>query len=114
MGRRKEKSNLKHRIFITPAAQKMLQGIKDLRIRKDIIKRIDALSQNAELQGKPLTGELSGYRSLRVVGQRYRILYRFTNQKVYIVAIGIRKEHSREDVYFLAQKLFRQGLLNLF
>ena len=45
--------------------------------------------------------------------RRYRIIYRVERHKVWvvIVAVGIRKEGSQADIYALAQKLFRQHLL---
>ena len=91
----------------------MLQGISDSRIRKTIRDRIDRLTTEPEKQGKPLTGELIGYRSLRAAGQRYRIIYKMEGTKVtvYVVAIGIRKEGSKADIYELARKLLRLGLL---
>ena len=60
-----------------------------------------------------MLGELEGYRSLRAVGQRYRILYAIKEEKVivYVVAVGIRKEGDKVDVYALAKKLVRLGLL---
>ena len=75
--------------------------------------RIDGLAEEPEKQGKPLTGELTGYRSLRAVGQRYRIIYRIEEGKVLVLvmALGIRKEGSGKDIYMLAQKLLRLRLL---
>ena len=75
--------------------------------------RIDGLASDPESQGKPLTGELLGYRSLRAVGQRYRIIYRVERTRilVLIVVVGIRKEGDRADVYRLAQKLIRLKLV---
>jgi mRNA interferase RelE/StbE len=92
----------------------MLEGISDRRVQELIAKRIDDLKKDPDKQGKPLLGELSGYRALRAVGQRYRIIYHVEKNKVMvlIVALGIRKEGSRADVYELAQKLLRLGLLN--
>ncbi len=45
--------------------------------------------------------ELRGFRSVRVVGQRYRIVFRVASaeRKVYIVAVGMREEGSKRDVY---------------
>lgn len=103
-----------YHIIIQPEALKLLADIKDRRIQESIRDRIDGLKHDPEKQGKPLLGELFGYRSIRgAVGQRYRILYRVDRAKmtVSIMAIGIRKEGSREDIYFLAQKLFRLKLL---
>ena len=91
----------------------MLEAIQDRRVRDKIRDRIDGLAEEPEQQGKPLTGELTGYRSLRAVGQRYRIIYRIEEGKVLILvmALGIRKEGSGKDIYVLAQKLLRLRLL---
>lgn len=104
---------MKYQIVIQPAALKMLAAISDRRIQEKIRDRIEALKQDPEKQGKPLAGELAGCRSLRAVGQRYRIIYRVESQKilVLVVAIGIRKEADKKDIYLLAHKLLRLGLL---
>ncbi len=59
--------------------------------------------------------ELIGYRSIRAVGQRYRILYKLYEGRVtvLVVALGIRKDGDKQDAYELARKLKRQGLLDL-
>jgi mRNA interferase RelE/StbE len=91
----------------------MLETIQDRRIREKIRDRIDGLAEEPEKQGKPLTGELTGSRSLRAVGQRYRIIYRIDEGKVLVLvlALGIRKEGSGKDIYVLARKLLRLRLL---
>lgn len=91
----------------------MLETIQDRRIREKIRDRIDGLAEEPEKQGKPLTGELTGSRSLRAVGQRYRIIYRIEAGKVLVLvlALGIRKEGSGKDIYMLARKLLRLRLL---
>ncbi len=85
----------------------MLTNIKDKRHQKAISSRIDKLKIEPEKQGKPLTGQLINYRSLRDVGQRYRIIYQVENDKVVVlvVGIGLRKEGNKEDIYNLLQKL---------
>lgn len=100
-------------IVFTVHARAMLEAIQDRRIRGIIRDRIDGLALEPEKQGNPLTGDLAGYRSLRAVGQRYRIIYRVEADKVLVLvmALGIRKEGSKRDVYALAQKLLRLGLL---
>lgn len=102
-----------YQITIQPTALQMLAEISDRRIQEKIKDRIEALKHDPEKQGKPLLGELFGYRSLRAVGQRYRVLYRIEPSKaiVSVLAIGIRKEGSQKDIYSLAQKLFRSRLL---
>lgn len=102
-------------IRIAPAALKMLKGVSDRRIRSKLVETIDRLTEEPDKQGKPLRGELSGYRSLRAVGQRYRIIYRVEEDLVivFVLAIGLRQERSKSDIYNLAKKLLRQGLVDL-
>jgi mRNA interferase RelE/StbE len=91
----------------------MLQAITNRDIRDTISRRIDSLVTDPEKQGKPLLGPLRGFRSVRVYHERYRILYRVDRTEiiVMVVALGIRKEGDRQDIYTLAQKLLRSGLL---
>jgi len=91
----------------------MLGEISDRRVREKIRDRIDDLEEEPEKQGKPLTGDLTGYRSLRAVGQRYRIIYQVERNKVlvFVIALGIRKEGSKADIYELAKKLLRLHLV---
>ncbi len=103
-----------YRIVIQPKAFKLLKEINDRRIRQKISDRIDKLKESPEMQGKPLLGELDGYYSVRAVGQRYRIIYAIEQAQVtvMIVALGIRKDGSKQDVYALAKKLLKLGLLD--
>ncbi len=103
-----------YRIIIQPTALKLLKEISDRRIRQKITDRIEKLKESPEMQGKPLLGELDGYYSVRAVGQRYRIIYAVNNTQitVLIVALGIRKDGSKQDVYTLTKKLLRLGLLD--
>ncbi len=91
----------------------MVRKIADRRIREKLAGANDGLAADPELQGKPLGDDLAGYRSVRAVGQRYRIIYRVERSAVVVVVVaaGIRKEGSREDVYRVAAKLIRLGLL---
>jgi len=91
----------------------MLEAIQDRRIREKLYSRAAALSEEPKQQGKPLTEELAGDRSLRAVGQRYRIIYRIEEGivLVLVVALGIRKEGSKKDVYVLARKLLSLRLV---
>jgi len=101
------------RIVVTPTAMAMFRAIADRRVREKLAAAIDRLTVDPDRQGKPLTADLSGLRSLRAVGQRYRILYRIEGEQVVVcvVAVGLRREGARDDIYALARKLLRQGLL---
>ena len=91
----------------------MLEAVSDQRVREQIVGRAEKLADEPEKQGKALLGELAGLRSLRASGQRYRILYRVERGRVLVlvIAVGIRKEADRRDVYELARKLFRARLI---
>lgn len=97
----------------TETASELLSAISDQRVRRALYTRAGQLSHSPEQQGKPLLGELAGFRSLRAVGQKYRIIYRVERQDVIVVvvAVGRRKHGDARDVYALARKLLRQGLL---
>jgi len=102
-------------VIIMPVAKKQLASIRDQRVQAGLRTSLRRLEYEPEEQGKPLVDELIGYRSLRAVGQRYRILYKVDANKVivYVVTLGIRKEGDKKDVYALAKKLARLGLLDL-
>ena len=91
----------------------MLEAVSDQRVREHIVGRAEKLADEPEKQGKALLGELLGVRSLRASGQRYRILYKVERGRVLVlvIAVGIRKEGDRRDVYELARKLLRARLI---
>ena len=98
----------------TVTALRMVEAITDRRIRGQIGARVGELAKAPETLGKPLTGELAGYRAVRAVGQRYRIISRVERGliTVLVVAVGRRKERDRKDIYELARRLLRQRLLD--
>jgi mRNA interferase RelE/StbE len=97
----------------TETALKLVEVIPDQRIRRLISQRVDQLARSPEQQGKPLIGELAGFRGVRAIGPRYRIVYRVERREVtvLIVAVGRRRSGDKSDIYELARKLLRQGLL---
>ena len=107
-------------ILIKTAQQKVIATANQELIKlywsigKYISDRIDNLMQSPEMQGKPLLGELDGYYNVRAVGQRYRILYTIQQSEftVIVVGLGIRKDGTKQDVYALAKKLLKLGLLD--
>lgn len=106
---------MKWHVRLTLPARKQFDAIRDTRIRDSINKRIDGLEYEPEKQGKPLSEELTGYRSIRAVGQRYRIIYKLEAERVVVlvVTIGIRKEKDKKDAYEMANRLARLGLLDI-
>jgi mRNA interferase RelE/StbE len=102
-----------HTIAWAETALKLAEAIPDQRVRRLISRRADQLAKSPEQQGKPLIGELAGFLSVRTAGQRYRIVYQVERREVavVIVAVGRRKSGDKGDIYELAKKLLRQGLL---
>jgi mRNA interferase RelE/StbE len=94
-------------------ALKVLKSISERRIKGKLFERIQGLERDPEMQGKPLLGGLSPYRSLRAIGQRYRIIYRIEQDivQVLVVTFGMRKEKDKKDIYVLAGQLLRLRLL---
>jgi mRNA interferase RelE/StbE len=105
---------LKHRILITDTCLALLKKIGDKNVQRTILERIQKLSDEPDKQGKMLVKDLSGFRSIHAAG-RYRILYKIEKKTVivYVLAAGIRKEGDKKDIYQIAKKLLRAGLLDL-
>ncbi|MDA0746482.1 MAG: type II toxin-antitoxin system RelE/ParE family toxin [bacterium] len=103
-----------YQVILSPVALKMLHGITDRRVQQQIRDRITKLAEDPAKQGKPLVQELAGYRSLRAAGEKYRIIYQVEKNivRVFVVAVGIRREGDKKDIYALAQRLVRLGLLD--
>src|SRR5438067_11123898 len=102
-------------VRIMPIAEQQLKLISDQRIQKVLRGRLRRLEYEPEKQGKPLAEELEGLRSIRAVGQRYRIIYKIEEEQVVVlvVMVGIRKQGDKKDVYTQAIRLIRLGLLDL-
>jgi len=90
-----------HKVEFTPKALEMLAAVPDRRERELLLERVEALATDPELQGKALLGELRGHRSVRAVGQRYRIVYRVVRGEVLVLVIGMgrRQAGNKRDVY---------------
>jgi len=94
-------------------------------VRRGLLRKADLLYHADDPGGpqsphKPLTGPLQGY--YRITHGRYRAIYtvkkRQTRQgevrwhiHIIFIAAGIRKERSKDDVYRLAHKLVKLGLV---
>jgi mRNA interferase RelE/StbE len=96
-----------YEIQITPLALEMLTAIKDRREQEKLSDRIEKLKSEPEKQGKALVDVLAGLRSVRAVGQRYRIIYKVEPAKVLVIVVGVgrRKDGDKRDIYTVLQKL---------
>ena len=105
---------MKYRTLITDTCLTLIRSIRDKKIQRTILDRIQKLSDEPDKQGKKLVKDLSGFRSVHAAG-RYRIIYKIDKQTViiYVLAAGVRKEGDKKDIYEIAKKLLNAGLLDL-
>ncbi|MDX2217296.1 MAG: type II toxin-antitoxin system RelE/ParE family toxin [Oculatellaceae cyanobacterium bins.114] len=103
---------IEYEIRLTPLALDMLAAVKDRREQEKLSERIDQLKNDPEKQGKALVDNLSGFRSVRAVGQRYRIVYKVEQEQVLVVVVGMgrRKDGDKKDIYTLLEKLLRESI----
>ncbi|AFZ08117.1 hypothetical protein Osc7112_3773 [Oscillatoria nigro-viridis PCC 7112] len=82
-------------------------SVKDRREQEKLRDRIDRLKVEPQKQGKALVDNLSGFRSIRAVGQRYRIVYQVEQERVLVVVVGLgrRKDGDKKDIYTILEKL---------
>ncbi len=102
--------SIEYRIQLTSLALEMLAEIKDRRQRQSLSSRIDKLKSDPEKQGKPLVDKLKNYRSVRTVGQRYRIIYKVDRDLVLVlvVGVGMRREGDQQDIYTIMERLLEE------
>ncbi|UBF23669.1 type II toxin-antitoxin system RelE/ParE family toxin [Kovacikia minuta CCNUW1] len=101
---------IKYEIQLTSVALEMLNAVKDRREQEKLAERIEQLRIEPEKQGKALVDNLSRFRSVRAVGQRYRIVYKVEQEKVLVLVVGIgrRKDGDKKDIYTLLEKLLEE------
>lgn len=87
-------------------AEADLRAITDKRTVRAIASGLERLETEPAKRGKALTGDLEGYHSIRLAGQRYRALYSISVSQgvVTVVVIAIRREGDKRDVYRVASK----------
>src|SRR5260370_8354040 len=104
---------MKWQVIMLPIAEKLLAEIRDRRVRESISKRINELEYEPELQGKPLIDELAGCRSVRAVGQSYRVIYKVEGEKftVLVIALRIGNNGHKKDLSQLSKTLTPSLLL---
>ncbi len=80
------------------------------KLQVDLVSKLDMLARNPQI-GKPLWKDLRRYRAIRM--GRYRIIYRYDQETdtAWVVALGIRREGSRDDVYEKASRLAQSNRL---
>ncbi len=102
-----EENAIEYEIQLTPLALEMLVAVKDRREQEKLRDRIDKLKVEPQKQGKALVDNLSGFRSIRAVGQRYRIVYQVEQDRVLVVVVGLgrRKDGDKKDIYTILEKL---------
>ena len=96
----------RYEVHYSEEAEEMLAKVKDRRVQTKLADLVDGLALDPELRGKPLMRDLFGFRSIRGIGQRYRIVYRVdpTALQVVVYGLGLRKEGDREDIYELMRR----------
>jgi len=102
-----EENVIEYEIQLTLLALEMLEAVKDRRKQEKLRDRIDQLKVEPQKQGKALVDNLSGFRSIRAVGQRYRIVYQVEQDRVLVVVVGLgrRKDGDKKDIYTILEKL---------
>lgn len=103
-------AQIEYRIELTLLALEMLAEVNDQRHRQGLTNRIEKLKSEPEKQGKPLGDILKGYRSVRAVGQRYRIIYKVDRNLVVVlvVGVGLRRQGNRSDIYATIERLLQE------
>ena len=99
-----------YHVVITAEAAGMIARISDLRIQGQAVDKLKGLAAFPESQGRALTKDLAGLRRITVAG-RYRAVYRVSrmSREVHVLAVGVRREGDRDDVYRLMARMMRRG-----
>ena len=98
-------NGIEYEIQLTSLALQMLAKVKDRREQEKLAERIDQLEIEPEKQGKALVDNLLGFRSVRAVGQRYRIVYKVEQEQVLVLVVGIgRRKDGDKKIFTPCQK----------
>ncbi|HEY3245627.1 MAG TPA: hypothetical protein VGM03_19965 [Phycisphaerae bacterium] len=111
------------RRFVVQWTETAKKGLAKLppKVRRGLLEKADALTQGDTSNAKPLVGALQGY--YRIAYSRYRAIYTQIEERrpkgdslitirFLFVAAGIRKEGDKRDIYNLALRLIRLGVLD--
>ena len=104
---------MNYKLEIAETCLSLLEKIPDKRILSAILEKIEGPAVDPEKQGKALVKEMAAFRSIHASG-RYRVIFKIEKgpDVVWIVAAGIRKEGDEKDIYKLAKKLLKLGLID--
>jgi mRNA interferase RelE/StbE len=102
---------LTYKIIISDEAKKYL-GTLDVKTRTVISRKIESLKESPYTKGNQLSGNLARFRTIHAAG-RYRVIYEVKTETimVMVIAVGIRKEGAKVDVYETMKKLLRLKIL---
>lgn len=111
------------RVVWTETAVECLRKLPK-KVRAGLLGKADELAacDDPRRAHKPLVGPLQGY--YRITYSRYRAVYRVTEDRIVngetvvtievcFVAAGKRNEHSKDDVYRLAEKIVEMGIVEV-
>lgn len=94
-----------------------------VKVRKGIVSKVKKLATNdPRIAHKPLIGPLAGIFTLKF--SRYRVLYVVDEKHlpsgvvqmhltVRVLLTGIRKEYDKKDIYEVARKLIKLGVIKM-
>ncbi len=101
-----------YKVEFIPKAEEDFRDL-DKSLKKEAAKKIDALSGNPFL-GRPLGNRLgmnlTGFYKLYFHRKRYRIVYRFSEDRIEVIEIIGIGERDKKEIYKLVSKRIR-GLL---
>ena len=102
-----------YEVLYTDEAADMLAEIQDRRVQRKLADMVDSLAESPESRGKALLRDLFGFRSIRAIGQRYRIVYMVdtASLQAIIVGVGIRKDGDRGDIYEKMRRVIQSNKL---
>lgn len=97
-------------VELSSLAEANLLAITDTRTRKAVSTGLLRLETEPAKRGKPLVGNLTGYYTIRLAGQRYRAVYSIAVSQgvVTVVVIGVHKEGDKRGAYRIASKRLRK------
>ena len=88
----------------------MIRAIRDRRTQRQVLDKIKGLKIAPEDQGQALLDEFAGRLRIPAAG-RYRIIYAVRRLRgvVVVLAVGVRREGAKDDIYRSLARLIRRG-----